>query len=88
MRLDKFLKVSRVIKRRTLAKEVCDGGRVSINGRVAKPSAEVKAGDILELDFGTKKVKVEIVDTPASVRADQAKDIYRVLEETRVLTGE
>jgi ribosomal 50S subunit-recycling heat shock protein len=88
MRLDKFLKVSRVIKRRTLAKEVCDGGRVSINGRVAKPSSEVKAGDILELDFGTKKVKVEIVDTPASVRADQAKDIYRVLEETRVLTGE
>lgn len=88
MRLDKFLKVSRVIKRRPLAKEVCDGGRVSINGRVAKPSAEVKAGDILELDFGTKKVKVEIVDTPASVRADQAKDIYRVLEETRVLTGE
>lgn len=88
MRLDKFLKVSRVIKRRTLAKEVCDGGRVSINGRAAKPSAEVKTGDILELDFGTKRVKVEIIDTPTSVRADQAKDIYRVLEETKVLTGE
>jgi ribosomal 50S subunit-recycling heat shock protein len=88
MRLDKFLKVSRVIKRRTLAKEVCDGGRVSINGRVAKPSAEVKPGDILELDFGTKRVKVEIIDTPNSVRADQAKDIYRVLEETKVLTSE
>jgi len=88
MRLDKFLKVSRVIKRRTLAKEVCNGGRVSINGRVAKPSAEVKTGDILELDFGTKRVKVEIMDTPTSVRADQAKDTYRVLEETKVLTGE
>lgn len=88
MRLDKFLKVSRVIKRRTLAKEVCDGGRVSINGRVAKPSAEVKPGDILELDFGTKRVKVEIVDTPNTVRADQAKDIYRVLEETKVLPNE
>lgn len=88
MRLDKFLKVSRVIKRRTLAKEVCDGGRVSVNGRPAKPSAEVKPGDLLELDFGTKKVKVEIVDTPNTVRADQAKDIYRVLEETKVLTGD
>lgn len=88
MRLDKFLKVSRVIKRRTLAKEVCDGGRVSINGRVAKPSAEVKPGDILELDFGTKRVKVEIVDTPNTVRADQAKDIYRVLEETKILPNE
>ena len=88
MRLDKFLKVSRVIKRRTLAKEVCDGGRVSINGRVAKPGAEVKSGDILELDFGTKRVKVEIVDTPNAVRADQAKDIYRVLEEIKVLPNE
>ena len=88
MRLDKFLKVSRVIKRRTLAKEVCDGGRVSINGRVAKPSAEVKPSDILELDFGTKRVKVEIVDTPNTVRADQAKDIYRVLEEIKVLPNE
>lgn len=88
MRLDKFLKVSRVIKRRTLAKEVCDGGRVSVNGRPAKPSAEVKPGDVLELDFGTKKVKVEIVDTPNTVRADQAKDIYRVLEEIKVLAGD
>ena len=85
MRLDKFLKVSRVIKRRTLAKKVCDSGRVAINGRSAKPSAEVKPGDNLELDFGTKRVKIEIVDTPNSVRADQAKDLYRVLEETKIL---
>lgn len=85
MRLDKFLKVSRVIKRRTLAKEVCDTGRVSVNGKVAKPSQEVKAGDIMELDFGTKRVKVEILDTPNAVRADQAKDLYRTLEETKIL---
>lgn len=86
MRLDKFLKVSRVIKRRTLAKEVCDGGRVSINGKTAKPSAEVSPGDILELDFGTKRIKIEILSTPPTVRADQAKDLYRTVEEIRVLT--
>lgn len=86
MRLDKFLKVSRVIKRRTLAKEVCDTGRVSVNGKVAKPSAEVKAGDTMELDFGTKRVKIEIIDTPNAVRADQAKDLYRVLEEIKILS--
>ena len=86
MRLDKFLKVSRVIKRRTLAKEVCDSGRVSVNGRIVKPSQEIKTGDIMELDFGTKRVRIEVLATPASVRADQAKDLYRVLEETKILT--
>lgn len=86
MRLDKFLKVSRVIKRRTLAKEVCDSGRVSINGKVVKPSQEIKTGDIMELDFGTKRVRIEVLATPNVVRADQAKDLYRVLEETKILT--
>lgn len=86
MRLDKFLKVSRVIKRRTLAKEVCDSGRVSVNGRVVKPSQEINTGDVLELDFGTKRVRIEVLATPNTVRADQAKDIYRVLEETKILT--
>jgi len=85
MRLDKFLKVSRIIKRRTLAKEVCDGGRVTINGRTAKAGSEVKSGDLLALDFGAKRLKVEIVDTPATVRTDQAKDLYKVLEEVKVL---
>lgn len=85
MRLDKFLKVSRIIKRRTLAKEVCDSGRVSVNGRPAKPGAEISPGDKLELDFGTKRVIVEVLETPNTVRAEQAKDLYRVLEETRVL---
>ncbi|MHB9096154.1 MAG: RNA-binding S4 domain-containing protein [Eubacteriales bacterium] len=85
MRLDKFLKVSRVIKRRTLAKEVCEGGRVSINGKVAKPGAVVAAGDVLELDFGTKRIKIEVLSTPNTVRADQAKDLYRALEETKII---
>ena len=85
MRLDKFLKVSRLIKRRTLAKEVCDSGRVTVNGRTAKAGLEVKAGDIMELDFGTKRVNVEIVDTPGAVRTEQAKDTYKILEEVRVL---
>lgn len=85
MRLDKFLKVARVIKRRTMAKEVCDVGRVSVNGRVAKPGAEIKTGDILELDFGTKRIKIEVLDTPATVPANQAKDLYRVIEETKIL---
>lgn len=88
MRLDKFLKVSRVIKRRTMAKEVCDRGRVTLNGRPAKAGAEVKTGDILELDFGSKRVKIEVLDTPNTVRTDQAKDLYRVLQETRVLSND
>jgi len=84
MRLDKFLKVSRVIKRRTLAKEVCESGRVAVNGRVAKPSTEIKPGDTLELDFGTKRIKIEVLDTPNTIRADQAKNLYRVIEETKI----
>ncbi|MFZ5639759.1 MAG: RNA-binding S4 domain-containing protein [Bacillota bacterium] len=85
MRLDKFLKVSRIIKRRSLAKEVCDGGRVTVNGRTGKAGSEIKPGDVLELDFGTKRLKVEIMDTPATVRTDQAKDLYKVLEEVKIL---
>jgi ribosomal 50S subunit-recycling heat shock protein len=85
LRVDKFLKVSRVIKRRTLAKEVCSSGRVSVNGRVAKPGLEIKVGDMMELDFGSKRIILEVLDTPNAVRADQAKDLYRVLEEIKVL---
>lgn len=81
MRLDKFLKVSRLIKRRTLAKDASDAGRVSINGRAAKPSAEVKPGDILEIGFGSKQVRVEILEVKESVRADEAKNLYKVIEE-------
>lgn len=81
MRLDKFLKLSRIIKRRTLAKEVCDSGRVSVNGRTAKPGAEIEPGDILDLNFGTKRIRVEVLATPGSVKADQAKDLYRAIED-------
>ncbi|MCL5045977.1 MAG: RNA-binding S4 domain-containing protein [Actinobacteria bacterium] len=82
MRLDKFLKVSRIIKRRTLAKEVGDAGRIELNGRAAKPGSEVKPGDILVLDFGRRKLKVEILEVRDSVRAEQAGQMYRVIEET------
>lgn len=80
MRLDKYLKVSRLIKRRTLAKEASDAGRITINGKVAKASSEVKVGDRLELGFGAKKILVEICEIKETVRADEAKDLYRVIE--------
>lgn len=82
MRLDKFLKVSRIIKRRTVAKEICDKGRIEINGRPAKPAAEVKAGDNLVIRFGRKTLAVEVLATPAAVRAGDARDMYRVIAET------
>ena len=62
MRLDKYLKVSRLIKRRTVANEACDAGRVTVNGRPAKASAEVKVGDVIEIGFGNKAVKVQVTD--------------------------
>ncbi len=77
MRLDKWLKVSRIIKRRTLAKEVCDGGRITINGRPAKASSEVKPGDRLVIDFGSRQLQVEVLATPDTIRAEAAQDLYR-----------
>lgn len=79
MRLDKFLKVSRLIKRRTVANEACDAGRVLINGKTAKASLNVKAGDIIEIQFGTRTVKVEVLDVQETVRKDEAKELYRYL---------
>lgn len=79
MRLDKFLKVSRLIKRRTVANEACDAGRVWINEKVAKASSSVKAGDIIEIQFGTKAVKVEVMDVQETVKKDDAKELYRYL---------
>ena len=81
MRLDKFLKVSRIIKRRTVANEACSGGRVSINGRVAKPAADVKEGDQLEIRFGNRVGKYQILSVKETVRKENAQDIYQVLEE-------
>ena len=77
MRLDKWLKVSRLIKRRTMAQEACDGGRVSINGVVAKPSREVKVGDIITVGFGAKQLKAEVLSVQETVRKDDAAAMYR-----------
>ena len=79
MRLDKYLKVSRLIKRRTVANEACDAGRVLINDKPAKASAQVKAGDILEIRFGSKNVRVEVLDVQETVKKDEAKDLYKYL---------
>ena len=80
MRLDQYLKVSRIIKRRTVAKEACEGGRVSINDKVAKPSTDVKEGDIIIINFANRTLKAEIVNITEHVRKDDAKDMYRIIE--------
>ena len=79
MRLDKYLKVSRLIKRRTVANEACDAGRVMINDKPAKASANVKVGDIITIQFGNKDVKAEVLDVQETVRKDDAKELYRIL---------
>lgn len=79
MRLDKFLKVSRIIKRRTVANEACDAGRVLINDKPAKASTNVKVGDILTIQFGNKETKVEILDVQETVRKDDAKELFRYI---------
>lgn len=79
MRLDKFLKVSRLIKRRTVANEACDAGRVLVNEKPAKASVNVKVGDTIEIQFGTSSVKVEVLDVQETVRKDEAKELYRYL---------
>ena len=79
MRLDKFLKVSRLIKRRTVANEACDAGRVMVNGKPAKASVKVKVGDIIEILFGTKTVKVEVLDLQDTTKKEEAKDLFRYL---------
>ena len=79
MRLDKYLKVSRLIKRRTVANEACDAGRVLINNKVAKASTEVKVGDVIEIGFGTKSVKVEVLDIQDTTKKDEAKDLFKYL---------
>lgn len=81
MRLDKFLKVSRLIRRRTLAKEACDGGRVTINGRSAKASAEVSPGDRLVLALGSRRLAVEVLAVAEHVRAGDATGLYRLLDD-------
>lgn len=81
MRVDKYLKVSRVIKRRTVANEVCSAGRVSVNGKPAKPGTEVKVGDILEIAFGTGATKIRVLDIRDTVRKENASSMYEILSE-------
>jgi ribosomal 50S subunit-recycling heat shock protein len=79
MRLDKYLKVSRIIKRRTLANEACDGGRVSINGKVAKAGAEVKENDMIEIRFGNNLTKVKVINISEHVSKADAKELYEIV---------
>ena len=79
MRLDKWLKVSRLIKRRTVANEECDNARVSVNGRPAKASYDVKVGDVLQIQFGARAVTVEVLQVSENVRKDDAVGMYREL---------
>ena len=79
MRLDKYLKVSRLIKRRTVANKACDAGRVLVNDKPAKASLNVKEGDVIQIQFGTKTVKVEVLDVQETVRKEAAAELYRYL---------
>ena len=79
MRLDKCLKVSRLIKRRTVANEACDAGRVLVNDKPAKASLNVKTGDIIEIQFGAKAVRAEVLDVQETVKKDEAKELFRYL---------
>ncbi len=84
MRLDKFLKVSRIIKRRTVANEACDGGRVTLNGKVAKAGAEVKPGDLLTIRFGEHIGRYQILSVAETARKEQAGQMYETLEPLRI----
>ena len=79
MRLDKYLKNSRIIKRRTVAKDACEQGRVEVNGKVAKPGLELKTGDVMQITFGNNILKVKVVSMPETVRKDDAQDMYEVI---------
>lgn len=80
MRIDKFLKVSRIIKRRTVAKDASDAGVVMINGKEAKPSSKVKEGDILEITFGERKLKIKVLNIKDSTKKEDAADMYEIIE--------
>lgn len=84
MRLDKYLKVSRLIKRRTVAKEVCAAGRIEVNGRPAKAGHEIKIGDELKIGFGNRRLRVRVADLKDSVRAEDAPRLYEILEDERI----
>ncbi len=79
MRIDKFLKNARIIKRRTIAKEACEQGRVMVNGKEAKPGTELKIGDIIDINFGTNSVKLEVLELLEHVPKDKAESLYKTL---------
>ncbi|MBQ9272700.1 MAG: RNA-binding S4 domain-containing protein [Mogibacterium sp.] len=79
MRLDKYLKNSRIIKRRTVAKDACEQGRVEVNGKVAKPGLELKTGDVIQVTFGSNVLKVRVLSMPETVRKDDAGSLYEVI---------
>ncbi len=79
MRLDKYLKVSRIIKRRTIANEACDAGRVTVNGKVAKAGLDIKVGDVIEITFGTNTSKYEVLSVQEVIRKENAQEMYKAL---------
>lgn len=79
MRIDKFLKVSRVIKRRTVAQEACDGGRIEVNGRIAKPSKDVNVGDVVSVTFGNRTMQFEILSVDEHQTKQSAENMYRII---------
>ena len=81
MRIDKFLKVSRIIKRRTVANEACDASHVSVNGKVVKASYDVKEGDIIEISFGERRLKIKVLDVKGVIRKNDASTLYEVVSE-------
>lgn len=83
MRIDKYLKVSRLIKRRTVAKDVCVGEKISINGRIVKPSAEVKIGDLITLEMRNHVLEVRVLATPNTVKANEAHNLYEIIRDER-----
>ena len=84
MRLDKYLKVSRVIKRRTVAKEICEAGKIRVNDLPAKAGKELKVGDVIDIAMGTRRLKIRVAELRETVRANEANTLYEVLEDKRV----
>ena len=84
MRLDKYLKVSRLIKRRTVAKEVCDAGRVMLNGRPAKAGSDIVPGDVLQISFGNKSLEAEVVAVAEAIKSSEASTMYRIIKEVKM----
>ena len=83
MRLDKYLKVSRLIKRRTVAKEVCEGEKIKVNGRIAKPSLDIKSGDIITIDMRQHILEVRVLATPSSIKAEEASSLFEIIKDVK-----